>query len=392
MRIFLSCLQSNKRYPVPAYGFWETYFKNSLEEECHDWVEAKEVDWAEGLIYGEGDVVGLERWKDRAWTRTLDAIEVQNEVKEVDLFLSYLFPKQIEPSAVRKIQNLGIPCVNFFCDNVRELHAIPDSFKCFDLHWVPEFKATEMYEGAGLSYVHAPMPCWIPSDQRQCNHNENYGPTFIGSRDALREMLFEKILDQGISVNLCGAGWKADEENRDKDPSTLFQLWRLPQILSNQARLLNEVGVRGILNKIQYRLRRDMQDEKLCEAAYGWISDEDYTRITQQSQVTIGVNRYPSLRYPLHEPDTYSRLRDIEAPMMGACYLTEWTEGLEQRYRLGKEIETYETAEEMIDKIQHLRRHPQKRHELRCAGQQRALQDHTVGSSLNAISSMLGIC
>ena len=33
--------------------------------------------------------------------------------------------------------------------------------------------------------------------------------------------------------------------------------------------------------------------------------------------------------------------------MLGACYLTEWTAGLEHMYELGKEIETYRTPEEL---------------------------------------------
>ena len=41
--------------------------------------------------------------------------------------------------------------------------------------------------------------------------------------------------------------------------------------------------------------------------------------------------------------------------MLGACYLTEWTEGLEHMYELGKEIETYRTAEELTSKLSELR-------------------------------------
>ncbi len=34
--------------------------------------------------------------------------------------------------------------------------------------------------------------------------------------------------------------------------------------------------------------------------------------------------------------------------MMGACYLTKRTEGLDQFYDVGSEIETYRTAAEML--------------------------------------------
>ena len=63
MRIFLSCQQALQKHNVPAYSFWETYFKNGIEEAKHKWVEANEVDWAEGLVYFNED--DLKKWRDR---------------------------------------------------------------------------------------------------------------------------------------------------------------------------------------------------------------------------------------------------------------------------------------------------------------------------------------
>ena len=85
----------------------------------------------------------------------------------------------------------------------------------------------------------------------------------------------------------------------------------------------------------------------------GWQPDED--------AITLGVNRYPSFRFPATRPDTYSRLRDIEAPMLGACYLTEWTEGLDQLYDLELEIATYRSAEDMVEKLAELGADPARR-------------------------------
>ena len=51
MRIFLSYQHAFVKHNVPAYSFWETYFKNGIEEAKHKWVEANEVDWAESLVY-----------------------------------------------------------------------------------------------------------------------------------------------------------------------------------------------------------------------------------------------------------------------------------------------------------------------------------------------------
>jgi spore maturation protein CgeB len=107
--------------------------------------------------------------------------------------------------------------------------------------------------------------------------------------------------------------------------------------------------------------------------------------------VTIGVNRVPSANRSLHRPLVYSRLRDIEAPMLGACHLTEWTEGLEHMYELGKEIETYRTAEELTSKLGELCLDPVRRRAMRERAQRRALSDLSVARSIARIGAHFGI-
>jgi hypothetical protein len=403
MRIFLSCLQSQRKHPIPAVHYWELYFKKGIEEAAYEWVEAEGVDWAEGLmlsfdwtqrsVYCEEKY--LREWRDRSWSQTISYLKQQHQIKPIDLFLSYLYPKQIEPTAVQEIQALGIPCVNFFCDNVkffcnlREFAQLPKEFGCFDLHWVPEFKAITKYQQAGLNYIYAPMPVWIPPEQRTCEHPENYGVSFIGSPDVQRESLFARALQLGASLEIRGPAWTHQVNSAH---STLMppkkSLW---EKLVNQIDFVAKNGIKAGFWKASYILRqrtpKSIFQDYVREPVYG----SDYVKVTQQSLLTLGVNRYDSYAYPFSKPDTYSRLRDIEAPMMGACYLTEWAEGLEQLYDLGEEIETYRTAEEMVEKIRELTENSEKRKRMRCYGQKRALSDHTVAKSLYKITATLGL-
>ena len=117
---------------------------------------------------------------------------------------------------------------------------------------------------------------------------------------------------------------------------------------------------------------------------------EDYVRLSRESNVTIGVNRYPSFNYPINHPGTYSRLRDIEAPMLGACYLTEWTEGLDQLYDLDKEIFTYNSIDELFAKSEVLMKDKNLRQSLRVNGQKRSLSDHSIPTLLKKIIGVNG--
>jgi hypothetical protein len=104
MRIFLSCLQSDARHDVPAYGFWESYFKNGLEETGHEWIEAKDVDWAQGLAAGGNGE--LDAWRDRAWSKTLAHIKtVQQEKSPVNYGGLRVQPRLIW---------IGKPLINLF--------------------------------------------------------------------------------------------------------------------------------------------------------------------------------------------------------------------------------------------------------------------------------------
>ncbi|BAZ03598.1 hypothetical protein NIES3974_02270 [Calothrix sp. NIES-3974] len=386
MRIFLSCQQARKKHNIPAYSFWETYLKKGIEEAGYEWVEAPDVDWAEALSYYHPD--DLHKWRQRTWNCVLSSIKQQHQNQGIDLFLGYLFPKQIEIGAVEEIRSLGIPCVNFFCDNVREYIKVPKEFYCFDLHWVPEFKALKMYQQAQLNYIYAPMPVWISKELRTCEHRENYGVSFIGSRDIQRAALLAQVINSGIALEIRGAAWSSDSHISQNFNLPSQNIW---QTAVNQLKYLKTEGIIPWLRKIQAKSQPTIPDEVFADCVKKQPNGQEYTAIIQQSTISLGINRYPSYRYPFSYPNTYSRMRDIEAPMMGACYLTEWTEGLDDLYELGEEIETFSNAEEMIEKIRMLQADPKKRKKMRCQAQKRALTEHSVANSINKICITLGL-
>jgi hypothetical protein len=385
LKIYLSCFQSLKDHPIPAYKFWEYYFKKGIEEAAFSWVES-EVDWAEALVYSN-DKVNLEAWKARTWEKVLADIKKLHANNELDVFISYLYAQQIDLQAIKEIQKLGIPCVNFFCDNVREFTRVPSEFRVFDLNWVPEYKALTMYKKPGFKHIHLPMPMWVEPSLRNSVSTDNGVVSFIGSRDIQRWMLFEKVIEKGLSLEICGAGWLSETryEEMESTKNSIFNK------VDNQLQFLRNHGLVSWYRKIKQRNLKLVYSDNLASRLTHKPSFEEYIEITKNSMVTLGVNRYPSFRQPLYQPDTYSRLRDIEAPMLGACYLTEYTSGLENLYDIGNEIEVYSSADELVEKAKMLKENPKKRIELKISGQKRALNSHGVSASLQAIKKTLGL-
>ena len=199
MRIVLSCLQSLRRHHVPAYDFWRPHFVNGCEEAGIEYLEVADVDWAEGLVHGVGPE--LNAWKARTWDRVMTFVRKEHARHPIDAFLGYLYPRLVDTGCIDDIQRLGIPCVNFFCDNVREFVEVPRAYRPFALHWVPEYEALPMYRKAGLAHLHAPMPCWVPPALRTvpavATDDERPAPAVVAATTvdgmAWRSMLIEPL-------------------------------------------------------------------------------------------------------------------------------------------------------------------------------------------------------
>ena len=232
-----------------------------------------------------------------------------------------------------------------------------------------------------MPYVHAAMPCWVPIELRQVPSIESEPPTFIGSADQLRHDLLGRALSIGAEFVIRGPGWmpQADASSGPSEPTSIGR------VLKHQVDLVRQHGWRAIGQKIEGRLRPLSPAVVPQSKILGPIFGAEYARVTREAIVTIGVNRVPTPRRSPRRPLVYSRLRDIEAPMLGACYLTEWTPGLEHLYELGTEIECYRTAEELTSKLTEIRQDFSRRSALRSRAQGRALAHHTVGRSIERI-------
>ncbi|MBB2144097.1 glycosyltransferase [Pedobacter sp. LMG 31464] len=374
MKIFLSFLQSKVQHPIPAYSFWEFYIKNGIEEAGYEWIECDEVDWAKGLVPQTKEE--LADWKSYSWEKTLRYLKNNTP----DVFLSYLYPNQIDIDAINSIKKLGIQTINFFCDHVRLFTKLPKEFEVFDKNWVPEYKAIPLYQKAKLPYFNLPMPMWVDPKYRAISEYEHDEITFIGSKDIQRQLFFEDVLtkDNNFDIKIYGNGWQSTKSPSPKQTSIIKKI-------GNQFSYLNKHGIGSYFNKIKQNNFNALLSLQLTNALQSTLDFNDYIKKTRESKIVLGINRYPSFNFPLHKPNTYSRLRDIEAPMLGACYLTEWTAGLDHLYDINHEILTFKTSDELIENCKRLSNDKQLRIRIKTAGQQKALNEHSIPSILNKL-------
>ena len=230
---------------------------------------------------------------------------------------------------------------------------------------------------------------WVAPERRLIKQTENNRMSFIGSHDIQRQLFFEKILSKypDLPLDIYGAGWETINNDTDKKNIS----YQFLDKIKVQINIIQTQGIIAYKRKLEQRNFKPKLSSEFLKHIKAKPNFESYTRISKESMITLGINRYPSFHYPLHKPNTYSRLRDIEAPMLGACYLTEYTLGLENMYELNKEIVVYTTEEELISQANRLMNDKPLRNSLRINGQKKALNKLSIQNSLNIIKDTLGI-
>jgi spore maturation protein CgeB len=70
-------------------------------------------------------------------------------------------------------------------------------------------------------------------------------------------------------------------------------------------------------------------------------------------------------------------MRLFEATGVGTCLITDWKDNLHDLFEPDREVVTYRSPQECVEKVKWLLEHPQEREAIAQAGQARTLKDHT---------------
>jgi hypothetical protein len=103
----------------------------------------------------------------------------------------------------------------------------------------------------------------------------------------------------------------------------------------------------------------------------GMLSSSQMIELYAKSRIVLGLG------YVCDSSDQCLKGRDFEVPMSGAVYLTTYNDDLPLVYKLGVEIETYESFEECLKKIRLLLADPARCARMRSAAREAGLARHT---------------
>ena len=116
----------------------------------------------------------------------------------------------------------------------------------------------------------------------------------------------------------------------------------------------------------------------------GWIRELDFeSYVPLYQRAKIGFNVHNRGKF------TVGGYRLFDLPANGVMQISDGGEHLGSFYEVGKEIESYETAEELISKIDYYLGHEDERKEIAIRGFRRTMKDHRIKHRLIQLGTLI---
>jgi spore maturation protein CgeB len=403
MRIF--CAVRHSRRPEFFYGdLWSRNFYPALRELGHSIVESQT-----DLLPTSGFMSVADRFTpEEMETRAKATEEILGEVRSalqtgpVDLFLSYFYNSHFDPGGFGELRRLGVPSVNFYCNSMYQFRLVSEIAAKADFSWHAERDARGCYRAVGAT------PVWVqmgadPTIYRPIDGIVRSGKTcFVGQRYADRDRWAAAVAKAGISLDVYGPGWQRPLEIGHTAPRVRFHLGRRvysPGSIWSYAQSIRDSiasaglapGISRIARRWSYRHRTRSLMSFGGVNAKGAVPFQRIPSVFAKYEVCLNFSNVWADGHPGSRLISHVRLRDFEAPMCRTCYLTGHTDEITECYKVGKEIDTYRSQEELVDKIRFYLAHPAQASQLREAGYRRAVSEHTWRHRFQQLFALVGV-
>ena len=296
------------------------------------------------------------------------------------LMFTLLHQDELDPGAVREISaQPDTVTVNWFSDDHFR-------FDTFSRQWAPCFNwAVTTSPGAVAKYQQAGYRNVIRS-QWACNHflytrldlPLEHDVTFIGQAHGRRRETVEAIRAAGFKIGVWGSGWEAGRLSQEA-MVRVFNQSRINLNFSEGAGWRPSWGERLRLEFLRHLglLWGGQQVKATARFLLGWLASKGRAAAAETAP---SEKSFPK----------QVKARNFEVPGCGGFLLTGLGEGLEECYRLGKEVVCFESQDELLSKLNYYLSREDERAAIAEAGFQRTLREHTYERRFNEIFRRIG--
>jgi len=299
--------------------------------------------------------------------------------RPIDLFFSYFYDACVMVEGLEQIRAMGIKTVNWYCNGSYQFHLVEEISPHYDWCLVPEKFRLENYRAIGARPIYCQEGA-NPNMYKPQNVPVEFAVTFVGQAYGERPAYIRHLLDRGVDVRVWGYDWNTFSQSY-QSPTTgpVRRLGRaVREFLATTAwqdglrRFMNLELLRSAGKTVREAPAVTLPDEIIG----GVLTDSDMIQMYSRSKINLGFSAC-GMTHETGERIVQVRLRDFEVPMSGGFYLVEYMEELEEFFDIGKEIVCYSDPEDLVGKVKYYLEHDDQREEIRRAGYERALQNHT---------------
>jgi spore maturation protein CgeB len=336
MKILYVAAKYDYGIPARGYSFEHFNFYETLTGMGHE------------IVYFDFLSIFQQEGREGLSRKLLDAVDEHVP----DLMFTFLFQDQFDPEVLRSITKRGKPVTfNWFADDHWR-------FDNFTKHWAPLFsfvsttdiEALPKYRAIG--YDRALLSQWAanPRIYQKKNLPPDCDVSFVGQSYGDRPSVMKRLSTSGIPVTVRGAGWNLRRWHAYARRARLLPARRL-EAISNETRIDQE-GMIELFNTSRINLNLSTSSQS-------------------------GANQIKG--------------RNFEIPACGGFQLTGKAARLGEFFVPDREIVSYDSVDDMIEKIRYYLSHDSERQAIADAGYARVMRDHTYERRFRALFHQMGL-
>jgi hypothetical protein len=295
--------------------------------------------------------------------RLWDQIRAAHAGRGLDAVISYCFSSDVDPALIERTVELGIPWINFFCDSTYAFDLVEAVARVVSLNWFPERAADARYRALGRAVLCRPYavhPGALP--EASCETAE-HALGFVGAPTGNRVLRLAALRLLGCPTEVRGEGWKPTNAG---PPRPRPARPRPPRF---DRRVRGRLGER-ILQRVL---------KPLVRGGARPLADDEMVSFLSHCRVVLGLNEGRDSQGAYR---SYLKLRDVEFPGYGCCYLTQHNEDVEHAFDVGREVLTFRHLAEAASLVRRSVRHPETARAMGQAARRRVLAEHTWAARL----------
>ncbi|HWC50892.1 MAG TPA: DUF3880 domain-containing protein, partial [Nitrospira sp.] len=308
--------------------------------------------------------LGAKSWREQRDRLNAQLIRLATTLKaagRLDLMFFIVYDDFLSVETAQQLRTLHVPMINYHVDMAFQWYRVIRTAPYFDVLAVAQLTNAEHLKPYNDHILWMPMAAnpkyYRPKAYGAVDYHQ--AVSFVGSFNPYRRALLKACVQQGIKPVVFGRGWRPDAPN-------VYEFdWDWHKVLHDLRYYARPRWRAEGLQSVTGPLKRKWARRHVFEPLDGPefhppCPDEAIPQVFRSSCVNLGFSDtgWHADEMLLESKNLQCRLRDFEVPMSGGFYLVQRAPDHAEYYRLGREIETWSEAGELVEKALFYSRRP----------------------------------